>query len=673
MGETETVNRPYLSTLLVALVLALLTLSVYHPVGRNEFVHFDDPLYVSDNPYIKAGLNARTFRWSLTAVNVGNWHPLTMLSLALDETLFGRGPAGFHFTNLFLHIASTVLLFLILRRITGFIWPSAWVAALFALHPLHVESVAWVAERKDVLSGFFWMLTLAAYVYYTSAPSWRRYAWVLLAFALGLMAKPMLVTLPCVLLLLDYWPLRRFRVQGQDSGHPAGFGVAAGQPRPPRCSLRLIILEKLPLLLLAAVCSLIALRTQNPEITLEERPLSLRLEHVVMSYTVYLRKMVWPVDLAPFYPFHGQGWPLWQIGALAGLLLGITALAWRERVRRPYLAVGWLWYLGTLVPVIGLVQVGDQAWADRYTYLPLIGVFIMVAWGATEIATYLWRQVSNASNRLSVPRMPRRRRAGDERPEAQPLLPGPFLVVAVLAAASIILCALLTQAQIYFWHDDQILWNHALEVTSDNDLAHNQLGAYLGRKGEREEARSEYLTAIAINPQNVQAHLNLARGYLSEKSGEQKAIEVLLDALRANPRNAELHAELGRLYFRSRLVDGLDQLRQAIRLDPREAKLHVVLAEGLEKAGDLHGAAQHLVEAVHLAPDAPAFHYYLGAVLCRLGRWQEADATLQQALELARAFDEKGLLEKIDQERARCRRRLRSEGKGAIPPVPDPS
>jgi Flp pilus assembly protein TadD len=648
MGQTETASSPRIRTALIALALVLTTLGVYYPVGKNDFVRFDDDLYVTSNPYIQSGLNRRTFLWSLTAVNVGNWHPLTMLSLALDRTLFGPEPAGFHWSNLALHITSAVLLFLVLGRMTGRVWCSAWVAALFALHPLHAESVAWVAERKDVLSALFWMFTLAAYLHYTRAPSWRRYAWVVLAFGLGLTAKSMLVTLPCVLLLLDFWPLGRLRIKGQDtdSSHEgANFGATI-------CSLGFALVEKAPLLLLALLCSLIALGTQYPEVTLEERPLGLRLEHAVMAYSVYLRKMIWPVDLAPFYPFRSQGWPAWQIAALTGLLLGLTALAWHERRRRPYLTVGWFWYLGTLVPVIGLVQVGYQAWADRYTYLPLIGIFIVVVWGAADVVARLGGPVAVMPNSTQPGKASNRRQAAKMQ---TPAFLGPVVVLTVLAAGSLILCAFLNRAQISYWHNDLVLWQHALQATSDNYLAHNQLGACLGRAGRRDEAQKEYALAIAINPHNGDASLNLARSYLSEGK-MKKALQILEAARIANPKNAEIHSQLGLFYLKDRPDEGLEYLRQAIRLDPREAKLHLLLAGALEKRGRLEEAAQHLGEAVQLAPDAPMFHYDLAVVLCRLGRWHEADAHLQEALELAIAWEQKQLVKQILHQREACRR-----------------
>jgi hypothetical protein len=508
---------------LIGLLLVLTTLGVYYPAVGGTFIVGDDNAYVTANRNVQEGLSLGSIRSAFTTPTMGNWHPLTMLSLEMDRSGFGPGPAalplfnllaprveqandqlqapGFHLTNLLLHAASACLLFGVLWRMTASAWPSAWVAALFALHPLHVESVAWVSERKDVLSGLFWMLTLLAYVWYTEAPSWGRYAWVVLAPTLGLMAKPMLVTLPCVLLLLDYWPLGRMQIADTSPKRARGPSLArrASVPekgeRGPSLTLWVSVLEKLPLFALSAAASGLALWAQHEGQalrTLADRPFALRLETAALAYGVYLFKMVWPVDLAPFYPFPPNGWPVWQVTAAVVVLLAVSGLAWRERRRCPYLMVGWLWYLVTLVPVIGLVPVGDQAWADRYTYLPSIGIFLMLAWGVPELA---------ARCRL------------------------PQGVPAVLAAGTAILCIFSTRLQIGYWHDDERLWEHTLAVTSANEVAHNNLGTYLGNQASAlgkqgkvgqanarlEEAIAHFAAAVAIDPRNANARANLER------------------------------------------------------------------------------------------------------------------------------------------------------------------
>jgi tetratricopeptide (TPR) repeat protein len=462
---------------------------------------------------------------------------------------------------------------------TGCLWRSAWVAALFALHPLRVESVAWVAERKDVLSALFWMLTLGAYVWYTRAPTWRRSVCVAGALALGLMAKPMLVTLPCVLLLLDYWPLRR------------------------ALPFRQLLKEKLPLFALAlAFCVIAPLAQWQGQAlrTLEERPFLLRLGNAAVACVVYLRKAVWPVDLAPFYPFPAHGWPAWQAAGAALVLLGFTALAWRERGRRPYLAVGWLWYLGTLVPVLGLVQVGDQAWADRYTYLPLIGVFLALAWGVPELLAG-W----------GVPR------------------PALGLLGGVTAA----LCMPLTRAQIDYWHDDQRLWQHALAVTAGNDFAENNLGVCLVQQGKLDEAMGLFARATVFNPRNDRAQVNLAQGLVAQ--GKQpEAIQRLVAAVQVRPDNEAAHVLLGRLYLRDRPEEALPHFREALRLRPENPATHLDLGQLFWSQGRWEEAAQQFAELAQRDPDAAAGHFALGSALCRLGRWHEAAASLRRAVEL---------------------------------------
>jgi hypothetical protein len=512
MGKQPPVQPPSgpNPTFLLAFLLALGVLPAYYPVRTFAFLGWDDGLYVTENPVVRAGLSAESIRRAFTSTTAGNWHPVTMLSLELDRSLFGKGPAGFHVVNLLLHTAATVLLFLWLRRITGRVGRSAWVAALFGLHPLHVESVAWVAERKDVLAGLFWMLTLWAYTWYAEAPSWRRYAWVTASLALGLMAKPMLVTLPCVLLLLDYWPLRRFAFfdpAGAATG-PVALRRFGSYPA------RRLVVEKLPWLALAAVFSVVAVMAEGQGgalRTLDERPLPLRLANAVVAYAVYLRQAVWPSGLAPFYPFPEHGWPAWQVAGAAVLLVTITAIAWRQRRRRPYLLVGWLWYVGTLVPVIGLVSVGDQARADRFTYLPLIGVFIAVAWTVCD-------SLSTAGLEALVG------------------------VGGVVVAA----CAVATHAQLGYWQDDEHLWRHALTVTTANDFAHNNLGVVLAQRGQFEDAAAHFAAAVEINPRNDNAQVNLARAYLV-MGKPQAAIDRLHTALAVHPENAEARHDLDEL------------------------------------------------------------------------------------------------------------------------------
>jgi hypothetical protein len=401
MGKT---SDKYWS-LCIYLTLALATLAVFWQVLGHDFVNYDDPDYVYRNPNVQSGITLSSIKWAFTTGHAANWHPLTWLSHMLDWQLFGDNPGWHHLTNLFLHIANTLLLFAVLKRMTNALWRSAFVAAAFALHPLHVESVAWVAERKDVLSTLFWMLTIAAYLRYLERPGTGRYLLTLLIFALGLMAKPMLVTLPFVLLLLDYWPLGRFQ-----------FGqIVKSVGQQSRKSLnafshwklsRHLLLEKVPLFALSAISSIVTFlvqRTAGAVTSVETLPLKLRIANTFVSYLTYIQKMVWPSRLAMFYPYPDKTDLIWQTVVFALLLLIISlGVIWLMR-RRRYLLTGWLWYLGTLVPVIGLVQVGDQALADRYTYVPLTGLFIIIAWGVPDlIAKWRFRKHALAASAIAV-------------------------------------------------------------------------------------------------------------------------------------------------------------------------------------------------------------------------------------------------------------------------------
>ena len=441
------------------LLLLLAVAVVYWRVTDCEFIGFDDGQYVVENPHVHAGLSAQSVTWAFTTTAASNWVPLTWLSYMLDYELYGLNPRGYHLTNLLLHLASSALLLLVLWRTTGARGCSAFVAALFALHPLHVESVAWVAERKDVLCGFFFMLTLWAYTRYAERDfTLGRYGLVLLFLGLGLMAKPMLVTVPAVLLLLDFWPLGRFE----------------------RTRLRTLLLEKVPLLLLAvcaAVPTWLIQASSSATGLVENLGLDLRVGNALLAYVHYIVHFFWPRGLAVFYPHPGADVSIgWAIAA-GLLLLGVSVLVLRSTPRRPYLALGWLWYLGMLVPVIGLVQVGEQAMADRYTYLPMIGLTIAVAWGAPDLLER-WR-------------------------------PRPELVAAATGLVLVTLASL-TWVQIGYWRNSVTLFEHALRVTQDNHLAHTNLGVALTERGEHERAIHHYEQALRIKPDYVAAHFNLA-------------------------------------------------------------------------------------------------------------------------------------------------------------------
>jgi tetratricopeptide (TPR) repeat protein len=566
--------------LLTCLLLALLTLLAYGPVLRCSFVNYDDPVYVWGNPHVEAGLSAAALRWDCSTLHASNWHPLTWLSLQLDATLFGTDPWGFHFTNLVLHLASTLLLFLFFRWTTSALWPSALVAALFAVHPLHVESVAWVAERKDVLSGLFWMLTLLAYAWYVQRANLPRYALVLGVFALGLLAKPMLVTLPCVLLLLDSWPLER------------------------KESVRRLVLEKLPLLGLAlASCALTVYAQQHGGAvkSLAQVPPGARLANAVLSYGRYLEQAVLFRGLAPFYPYPNPGHLFLPALVSALVLLAITAVAVTTRRSRPYLLVGWLWYLGTLVPVIGLVQVGRQAMADRYTYLPLVGVFLMVAWEAVH-----WTK----------------RR------------PGGRLIGSVVAVAVLLVCVAATRAQVGYWQDSERLWQHTLEVTGDNALAHVNLGHILAREGKQNEALAHYREAVRTDPQFDPAQINLARALwrCGLRDEAQKHVD---EALRLNPESAPAHQTLAEILVeRGDHDEAVRQLRLALQIDAEYAAAHNTLGVQLEKQGKLEESMAEYRQASALDPGDAAPLINLGKAYEKRGQATDAVRCYEAGLRL---------------------------------------
>jgi protein O-mannosyl-transferase len=455
-------------TIAISLGLAVLTVAAFAQVVRCDFVNYDDATYVSDNPDVTAGLNLEGVCWAFTTTHASNWHPLTWLSLQLDASLYGLNPAGYHVTNLLLHLASVVLLFLFLSSATGAVWRSAAVAAFFAVHPLRVESVAWVAERKDVLSGFFWMLTLIAYLHHARRPGVGRYLLVVLAFALGLLAKAMLVTLPFVLALLDYWPLARLPWGPTREGP---LSALAGNLRAPRVSLRLLVWEKVPLLLLAIATAAATIAAQSTGVVnLEELPLHIRVANALIAYVTYLLQVFWLANLRVLYPHPYAAVSWWQSAAAAIVVLTVSVFALREGRRRPYLLVGWCWYLGTLVPVVGLIQVGLQAHADRYTYLPLVGIFVMLVWGIPDLLQR-WR-----FGRVVLP-----------------------LFAALLLAA----CVGLTALQVRYWKDTRTLWEHVLAVDPNNAFAHTELARYLIHKNQLDEAITQLRKAVACEPKSV--------------------------------------------------------------------------------------------------------------------------------------------------------------------------
>jgi hypothetical protein len=519
------------------LVLILATSAVYWHVTGHDFVLLDDDIFVYENPHVQNGLTLDSMIWAFTTTHTGLKIPLTWLSLMLDFDLYGLDAGGYHLTNLLLHIANVLLVFFILKLMTGGLWRSGFVAALFALHPLHVESVAWVAERKDVLSTLFWMLTLWAYFRYVQRPTVRRYLLILVPFALGLLAKPMLVTLPFVLLLLDYWPLGRFQV-GQSADAPESSVQAPIKSGQPMSSVLSLVWEKIPLFALVAVSSVVTFLAQKSSgyfVHSETWPIRIRIANGLVSYIKYLGKMIWPHPLALFYPHPGHSLPIWKAAGAGLVLLCISILVVRGARRYPYLLVGWLWYIGTLVPVIGLVQVGAQALADRYTYVPLIGLFIMIAWGVPEI----------------VPQWPHRK-----------------LYLATLSTTLFLFLMALTWKQVQYWKNGISLFEHTLEVTSNNWLCNYNLGTALDKKGRTDDAIKHYLEALRIRPDYTEAHNNLGIA-LDRKGRTDDAIKHYLEALRIEPDNAEAHNNLGIDLARKGNVDvAVKHFQKALQINP---------------------------------------------------------------------------------------------------------
>jgi tetratricopeptide (TPR) repeat protein len=553
-------------------LLAVGIFAAYGAVLRFGFVNYDDPVYIANNPYVRDGVTWSGVVWAFTHSFAGNWYPLTWISHMLDCQFFGLDAGAHHFTNLAIHTAATLLLFAVLRRITEACWPSAFVAALFALHPLHVESVAWIAERKDVLSAFFWMLTLWCYARYVASPSLARYAWTLAAFACGLMAKPMAITLPLVLTLLDWWPFAR------------GWKIR----------------EKLPFLALSAAVSVVTYTAHVADkavVSFTRIPLAMRVENALVSYAVYIGKMFWPSRLAVFYPYP-KG-PLAVPAALAGLALAaITAAAIWARRKRPYLAVGWFWYLVTLAPVIGLIQAGQQARADRYMYIPMIGLSIMLAWGGRDV------------------------------------LRGRPQVTVVLAVSACAACAVVTLFQVDYWENGVKLFRRAVDVTPENYVARFNLAHDLRETGDLAGAIRELERAVRMEPDSGVAHDELGQllgkqGRLDEALAQLRQAEVFL------PDNAALHYRIGVLLATAGHPEqAVDELSQAARLDPGNADIRRNLGVSLAASDHLPEAVAEFRQAVSLKPDDATVRFNLGLALLNLGQKSEAIGQLQEAVKL---------------------------------------
>src|SRR6266446_6757899 len=557
--------------LLVCLGLVAATWAVFGQTLAHDFVNFDDYVYVYDNPLVIRGLSTEGITSAFTHSHARNWHPLTTLSHMLDCQLYGLNAGGHHLTNVILHTISVLLLSLVLKQMTGAFWQSAFVAGVFAIHPLHVESVAWIAERKDVLSAVFFMLTLAAYARYAQAPSPARYLLVGLLFAFGLMSKPMLVTLPFVLLLLDYWPLNRVRdrwseVRGRrtNSQIRGQWSVVSG-----------LIIEKIPLLILSATSCIITIVIQKRATgALPPLPLLWRVDNALASYMIYIWQTLWPIRLAVFYPHPNNMLPVWEVVIAIGLLLAMTAAAIVLRGKRPYLFTGWLWYLVMLVPVIGFVQVGEQGHADRYTYLPHVGLFLLAVWSIADVT----------ASRRSTLRI-------------------------AIATAVVIIVSLAWAAfvQTSYWRNSETLWTHALAVTSDNDVAHNNLGYLCVDRGELDKAISHFETALRIRSGKPDTHYDVGTAFvqmnladaLARKGQSDEAMVHYEEAIRLQPYYADAYYNRGSVLFaKGRIDDAIADWEKTLQLQPNDADAHTCLGNALLRKGSLNEAIAHYQTAL---------------------------------------------------------------------------
>jgi tetratricopeptide (TPR) repeat protein len=632
----------------VCFFLAAITWGVFGQTLHYGFVNYDDNLYVYENTKVAGGLALNGVVAMFTHVECNFYHPLTMISLMLNYQLHGLQPGGYHLVNVLLHTLSVVLLFLILRRITGFIWRCAFVAAVFAIHPLRVESVAWVAERKDVLSGFFFMLTLWAYARYADKqskvegrepkaqadpalapqPPTLDYCLTLLFFALGLMSKSSLVTLPFVLLLLDYWPLDRF------GGRTVAGGKSAGW-RGDFLVLARLVVEKVPLFALSAAAAVMTVIAEGEAIApTKALPLVDRIGNPIMSYVTYLRQMVYPAGLTHLYPISPEDLSVWKIVLALVLLVGVSAAALAGWRKRPYLLVGWSWYLGMLVPMIGIMRVGSFVHADRYTYLPQIGLYLLLTWAAVDLCAG-WRH----------------RR----------------LVLAGLSTAILVALTFCARTQVSYWRNNESLWTRALACTSDNFIAQNNLGNVLLLKGQVDEAMVHYQMALRIRPDEAEAHYNFGLA-LFQKGQVDEAIAQYQKALQIRPDDAKAHNNLGNallkkggvdeamvhyqkalqfkpdyaeacynlgntLLQKGRVDEAITQYQKALQIRPDDAKAHNNLGNALLKKGGVDEAITEYQKALQLAPDNAEIHNHLGGALLQKGSIDEAISHFQKALQ----------------------------------------
>jgi tetratricopeptide (TPR) repeat protein len=593
----------YRSEIIVSLFLMATVLAVYWQVRHHEFLNYDDNDYVTKNRHVQAGWTVEGLAWALTSRLHRHWHPVTWLSHMTDCQFFGLNPGWHHLSSVFIHVANTLLLFLVFRRMTGALWRSAFVAALFGLHPLHVEPVAWVADRKDLLSAFFWMLAMWAYIRYAERPGSMRYMLVLTGFVLGLMAKSMVVTLPFVLLLMDYWPLGRlqFGRSPKGKGDPSKKRKSLNARDQSAPALRLVW-EKALFFLVVGACVPVMVsafhygRTPSLDLSglwVKESVIGNSLVH----YVSYIGKMLWPHGLATPYPWADL--PLWQVWGAGLLLSGISLFVFWQRRQRPYLLVGWLWYLITLLPAIGLVKVGPHQMADRYVYLPLIGLFIMIAWGLPDLVKK-WTYGRTA--------------------------------LAVSAAMVLLGCMTGTWLQVRHWENSISLFGHSVNVVPNNHVAHNNLGVAYADEGDFEAAIGHYFKAIGIKPDYAQAQFNLGVA-LANEGDLEAAIAHYSEAIRIVPNYADAHLNLGvAVAEQGRLREAIGHFSEAIRLKSDYAEAHYNLGRALALQGSFKEAMGHYTKALKIKPDYAEAHYNLGRALAVEGSFQEAIGHFSEAI-----------------------------------------
>jgi len=596
-AEAQSPNRWW--PVAICVFLAVAVWIVFGQTVHHEFVNFDDDLNVYDNPVITQGLTINGIVWAFTRSHAANWHPLTSISHMVICQFSGLNPAAHHLTNVLLHAATVVLLFLVLRNLTGALWPSAFVAAVFAIHPLRAESVAWVTERKDVLSGLFFVLTIGAYARYARRPfAIGRYLLVVALYALGLLSKPMLVTVPFVLLLLDYWPLQRWRsAKSQASG-----GVSTPSNPTVGTSASVLLIEKIPLLLFAAAsCVATVWAAKHSLEPTQALSFPWRVGNALASYAAYLGQMFYPVGLAVLYPHPRNLLPVGTVLFSTIVLLIVSALAAAGWRKRPYLLVGWLWYLGMLVPVIGLMQVGNQAHADRFTYLPQIGLYLMLAWTAVDLCG-AWQKCR--------------------------------VVLGGVAAMILTSLMILAHAQTKHWHDSVSLWSHTLACAPENVIAHNNFGNALADKKRLDEATQHYQRAIQLKPEDAEAYMNLGNR-LAEQGKFPEAMEQYQLALERKPNDAKAHYNLGlTLSLQGRVDEAVPHYERAVQLDADYVEAHNNLGNALVRQGRLTEAVSQYERVLELKPGFAQARYNLGNTLARLERFDEAVQQYERAIQL---------------------------------------